>query len=180
MLRDLVESYNIFIAGDATGRELDQVRLGPEERRTARGVVDAALPLVDAIRALQGVATAAAVEAISEQVEAARDAPTGIDGDQSIDLSRRTVSNFFVEILRVAYAAVRKLITAGNAEAKFGWKEIRAGGYRALGGAEVITGIPAAYVYRQEIVTFVVDNAEALKAFVAQAFHNPALVRENH
>jgi hypothetical protein len=31
MLRDLVESFNIFIAGDAGGRELDQVRLGPQE-----------------------------------------------------------------------------------------------------------------------------------------------------
>jgi hypothetical protein len=177
MLRDVVESFNIFVAGDPEGRILDRIRLGPQERHSARAVVHAALPIVNAARARVGLATAAAVEALTEQVEAARNPPIGIDGDQAIELSGRTTGNFVVEILRAAYAPLRKWIAAGNAEASFGWKEIRAGAYRAVGGAGAITGIPAAYIYRQEIIAFIVENAQALKVFVEQAFHNPTLVR---
>jgi hypothetical protein len=166
MLRDVVESFNVFIAGDPRGRELDQVRLGPQERHAAQAVVDAALPIVVAVRASEGLATTAAVDALTEQVEAARDAPAGIDGDQAIDLSRRTASNFIAKILRVAFERIRKLIAAGKAEAKFAWKEYRAGAYRTMGAA-AITGI----------IAFIVDNADALKTFVEQAFHNPTLVR---
>jgi hypothetical protein len=36
MLRDLVESYNVFIVGDPAGRGLDQIRLGPQERASQR------------------------------------------------------------------------------------------------------------------------------------------------
>jgi hypothetical protein len=81
------------------------------------------------------------------------------------------------EVLRGAYVPIRKLITAGSAEAAWAWKEMRAGGYRALGGTGVITGVPAAYVYRQELITFVVDNASNLKIFVDHTFSNPELIR---
>jgi hypothetical protein len=82
----------------------------------------------------------------------------------------KTAGNFIAEILRVAY---RKVIAAGNAETGFAWKELRAGIYRAAGP----TGLGAAYFYREEIITFVVDNASNLKVFVQQAFHNPDLLR---
>ena len=164
MLRDLVESYNIFIAGDATGRELDEVRLGPQERHAARAVVHAALPIVEAVQASEGLATASAVEALTEKIEGARDVPAGIDGDQAIDLSRKTSSNFVVTLLRAAYASVR-------AEPGFALKEYRAGIYRGL-GAMTVAGLAG-----WQIIAFVENNAEALKTFVEQAFHNPALVR---
>jgi hypothetical protein len=35
MLRDLVDTFNVFIVGDPKGRELDQIRLGPRERAAA-------------------------------------------------------------------------------------------------------------------------------------------------
>ena len=81
MLRDLVDTFNVFIVGDPKGRELDQIRLGPRERAAATTIIDAALPIVDAIRESQGVVTAAAFEALAEQLEAARNVASGIDGD---------------------------------------------------------------------------------------------------
>jgi hypothetical protein len=107
MLRDLVDTFNVFIVGDPKGRELDQIRLGPRERAAATTIIDAALPIVDAIRESQGVVTAAAFEALAEQLEVARNVASGIDGDQAIELSRRTTTNFTAELLRAAYARVR-------------------------------------------------------------------------
>ena len=165
MLRDVVESYNVYIVGDPRGRELDRIRLGPQERHAAQSVMDAASTIVIAVQASEGLATAAAVEALTEQVKAARDAPAGIDGDQKIDLSRKTSSNFVVEILRSGLTRIR-------AEPGFAWKEYRAGAYRGLGAitAAGLAGLP--------IIAFVANNAEALKTFVEQAFRkNRALVR---
>jgi hypothetical protein len=164
MLRDLVESYNVFIVGDPSGRELDQVRLGPQERQAAEVALNLALPIAEAVQLSEGLATATAIEALTEQLEAARLAPSGIDGDQAVDLSRKTTANFIAELLRAAYARVR-------AEPGFAWKEIRAGTYRYAGPALIAGG------YISPIVTFVAAQGGNLKLFVEQAFHNPTLVQ---
>jgi hypothetical protein len=164
MLRDLVESYNVFIVGDPSGRELDQVRLGPQERQRAELVVDLALPIAKAVQESEGVATAVATDALMEQIEAARDAPPGLDGEQAVDLSRKTTGNFVAELLRLAYARVR-------GEPGFAWKEIRAGTYRYTGPALIAGG------YVSPIVAFVTAQASNLRLFVEQVFHNPTLVQ---
>ncbi len=171
MLRDLVETYNVFIIGDPKGRELDQVRLGPQERDAAKAVVDAAVPIVGAILVSEGIVTSAAAGALTEQIELASDAPAGVDGDQAIVLAGKTSGNFVSEMLRIAYAPIRKLIAGGKGEAGFAWKEMRAGTYRAAGPS--IAG--GAILYNQEIIAFIVENGDKLKVFVTQAFQNPAL-----
>jgi hypothetical protein len=164
MLRDLVDTYNIFIVGDPAGRELDQIRLGPQDRDHAVSIVDLAAPIAEAVKISQDLATATATEVLTEQIEAARNAPAGVDGDQMIDLSRKTTSNFVIELLRSAYALIR-------AEPSFALKEYRAGVYRALGG------ITAAGVVSLPIISFVANNAEVLKVFVERTFQNPTLVQ---
>jgi hypothetical protein len=163
-LRDLVETFNVFIVGDPGGRELDQVRLGPQDRHAAQAVLDAARPIIEAVGTSQGVATTAAVETLTEQIEAARDVAPGIDGDQAIELSRKTSSNFIVTLARSAYASLRS-------EPGFAWKEYRAGAYRGL-GAMTVAGLTG-----WQIISFVQNNAEALKTFVEHAFHNPTLIQ---
>jgi hypothetical protein len=162
MLRDLVETYNIFIAGDATGRELDQVRLGPQERLESKAAVDAAVPIVEAVRVSDRITTAGAVETLIEQIEAARDAPAGVDGDQAIELSRKTNANFVVTLVRSGLALLR-------GEAGFALEKARGAVYGAAG-----TG---AIYYRNEILTFIRDNAVALRTFVEHVFHNPTLIQ---
>ena len=162
-LRDLVDTYNVFIVGDPKGRELDQVRLGPEERNDADSIIHVAVTITDAVRVSEGLATDAAVEALAEQVEAARAAPPGVDGDQAVDLSRKTTGNFVVELLRSAY---RRVLS----EPGFAWREYRAGAYRALGA------ITTAGMVGWPIVSFITNNAQALRTFAEQAFHNPTLL----
>jgi hypothetical protein len=104
--------------------------------------------------------TPAAQEALSEQVDAAIDAPNDINGDQSAELAGKTTGNFISELLRGAYAQIRK---SGAA--------IRDGLYREAG----------AHAFRYfvdgdrwpEISSFVVHNADALRAFVKGGFQNP-------
>ncbi|HTC06894.1 MAG TPA: hypothetical protein VK749_26075 [Xanthobacteraceae bacterium] len=163
LLRDLVDTYNVFIAGDPTGRELDQVRLGPQERQQADVALDLAETIAEAVQTSEGLATPAAVDTLVEQVESARTAPAGVDGDQAVELSRKTVGNFVSELLRSGYAFCR-------AEALFGAKETRAGAYRAVGAGAAVAVGPYA-------IKFIVENAQVLTAFVEQTFHNPALIK---
>jgi hypothetical protein len=161
-LQDLVETFNVFIFSDPIGRELDQIRLGPQERNTARAVVDVAVPLVEAVRE-STIATRAAVEALTEQIEAARGAVSsapGVNSDQAIELGRKTSSNFVAELLRRAYMPLRPLAGAILLDIRTG----------IIGGAAW-----AALVARPELIKAVAENAEKLKSFVDQAFHNPAI-----
>src|SRR5207249_2762987 len=127
-----------------------------------------AAPIVDAIEHSENVATELAIAVIIEQASAAKDAPPGINGDQANDLSRKTNENFIIQLLRWGYSALR-------GESGFAWKEYRAGGYRAAGAATA-TGVGlVAYANWPAILSFIVENAEALRKFVSEAFHNPAL-----
>jgi hypothetical protein len=171
-LSDLVETFNVFIVGDPKGRARDQVRLGPQETDTSKSVVDAAAPIVRAA-IVTGFLTTSAKEVLTEQMEGATNAPPSVDGDQAIDQTRKTESNFIAELLRLAYIPARWALGAGRSEAGFAWKEVRAGAYRFGGGAIVLGG----YTYQREIIEFVANNATALKHFVAQAFDNPTLIK---
>jgi hypothetical protein len=160
-LRDVVETFNAFIARDPKGRELDHVRLGPQERDTAMAAVQAAVPIVEAVKRSRDIATDAAKEALVEQVDAALSAPAGIDGDRARDLARKTGENFVRRLLGSVLAWIR-------AEPGIAWRKAREGAYSAGGVAAII--------YHQTIIEFVIDNAGRLKAFVEQASHNPTLL----
>ena len=159
LLRDLVETFNVFIVGDPDGLELDQVRLGPQERSDATVTVGLVVSITEAAETVVGLATPAAIDALNEQVKSARTAPAGIDGDQAVSLSIKTSGNFVIELLRNGYA---KLL----AEPGFASKEVRAGLYRGVGA---LAALP--------IISFVASNAETLTAFVVREFHNPTLVQ---
>jgi hypothetical protein len=68
------------------------------------------------------------------------------------------------KILAIAWA---RLISGCviRAESGFAWKEVRAGGYRAVGAVASVS-----------IIAFVANNAGALKIFVEKAFQNSTLV----
>jgi hypothetical protein len=150
-LRDLVQTWNVFIVGDPKGRELDAKRPGPAELDAIKRVLTIAAPIVEAVRHSENVATPAAIEAIVENNLAAKEAPAGIHGDQAKDLSRNTTANFVAEVLKGALTGF-----------------IRKAGADAYDLAKVMA-VPA-------IISFVINNAEALKEFALVAWHNPTVV----
>jgi hypothetical protein len=162
VLRDVVETFNAFINGDATGRELDQRRLGPQDHDDALTAVEAAAPLVEAV-AGSGIATPAAEEALTEQLAAARAASSSdVDGGRAPAAARNTLGNFFSKLAHHAYVLIR-------GEGWFAWDKVR--------GFVYISGVTAAYTNREEVIKFVVDNAGQMKVLLEQVFHNPALLQ---
>jgi len=110
-------------------------------------------------------ATPAAQETLAEQVSSAIDAPNDINGDQAAELARKTTGNFVSELLRRAYGFVVNEAPKG----------VRDGFYRAVGTRALNGLIAATVVSWPGISSFVVHNADALRAFVTEAYQNPTL-----
>ena len=107
-LGDFIDSFNVYVLGDPRALELDRVRLGPQDREAARRIAALAAPIARAAGEPDSPTTPAAQEALSEQVDATIDAPNDINGDQSVELAGKTTGNFVSELLRGAYAQIRK------------------------------------------------------------------------
>jgi hypothetical protein len=172
-LGDFIDSFNVYVIGDPRGLELDRIRLGPQDREAARKIAALAAPIARAAAEAQSPVTSAAQETLIEQVGAAIDAPDDINGDQAVELARKTAGNFVSELLRRAYTPVQKLGGVVTGEIKLALKEYRAGIYRAA-GTTTFAGL--SYLYWPEISSFVVRNADALRAFATAAYQNPKLV----
>src|SRR5262249_9230043 len=89
--------------------------------------------------------------------------PPSVDGDQALELSRRTTQNFLITLLRGAYARIRT-------EVGFGWKEVRSGTY-----CYAVPGLIASG-HMPQIIAFVVEHANNLKQFAQTALNNPTLL----
>ena len=162
-----METFNVFIAGEPEGSVLEQARLGLQERDAARAIVNAAAPIVEALQASPDVTTPPAVEALTEQIEAAQDAlsATDVNSDQAVALASKTSSNFVVELLRSGVTWL------GRGAAS----DVKSGFYRSIGTALGVGAIGVGAVGIGAIAKFIFDHADALKAFVGTAFHDPAL-----
>jgi hypothetical protein len=145
-------------AAVARADEAADVRLGPQDREAARKIAALAAPIARAASEPESPATPAAQETLIEQVSAAIDAPDDINGDQAAELARKTTGNFVCELLRRAYEGVRD------------------GFYRAVGACTLNGLIAATVVCWPGISSFVVHNADALRAFVTEVYQNPKLV----
>jgi hypothetical protein len=175
-LGDFVNAFNVFAIGDPRLLELDQIRLGPQDRAAASKIAALAEPIAIAVSGVESPATLAAQDTLSEQVQGAIDAPNDINGDHAVELARKTTRNFVIELLRGAYAGIQNVRGVLAGERKFAVKEYRAGIYRAAGSATLTGVFGAAYLRWPQISSFVVHHANALIAFVTAAFQNPTLV----
>ncbi len=175
-LGDLIDSFNVFVSGDARARELDSIRRGPQDREAVRKIVDLAGPVAWAVGESTAIATAAAQETLTEQVAAASNAPADVNGDQAMELARKTTGNFVSELLRGAYAQIAKLKARTKGPVEIARKGViegfyREGGKAAFDGLAVSTG-----PVRSELSKFIIGNAEALKDFAVAQFHNDKMV----
>ena len=160
-LRDFVGSYNIFIVGDAKGRELDRLRLGPDERKSGAEAIQTIAPVTAAMANAPAVVSPAVAQSVNEQIDAAQIAPATPAGVRDVALAKDTSANWLIAITRKA----RKIIAN---ETGFAWKGTREGAYRAGGAAG------GAYV-GWETLKFIADHAPQLKSFADQTLANPAI-----
>ena len=175
-LGDLADSFNVYVLGEPRALELDSARLGPQDREAVRKVVALAAPIARAASEPQSPATPAAQDALAEQVGAAIDAPSDINGDQAAELARKTTGNFVSELLRLAYAPIAKLKAFAKDQAQVATKGIVDGFYREA-GRKIFDAMPGTSgAMWRTISDFVVAHAESLKDFVTAQFHNPTLI----
>ena len=164
-LRDFVKSYNIFIIGDARGRELDRKSLGPGERERDQAAIAAMEPVIAALPSEPEVATEAVPEILQELSDAAKAAPKTLAGDQDVALARDSLWNLIL-------AAIRKAYRGMNDEPAVAWKGAREGAYRYVGGKiadAALTGCGSA------IGIFIAQHADALKLFASQVY--PSIIQ---
>ena len=160
-LRDIVETFNNFVVGDPKGRDLDQSRSGPTDRKVA----DQAIELVQNIASHSSeVATEATSSLIKEQIDHAVSAPSTIHGDQAAALAQRTSSNFVIAIVQNGLNAVRRKL--GN-EFSFAWREWRSGAYTAAG---------ALTLYEHgAVVNFIVKYIADINIYINSVINNPTV-----
>jgi tetratricopeptide (TPR) repeat protein len=176
LLRDIVETINIFVIGDPGLMELDAARPGPQEIIFAKEEVAVLAPMLGEVINNPNVATEAARDVLKEQAANLQEAVESLHERQAADFGRRTIRNFVSELLRRTYAPVRAIT---RSETAFAWRGIREGAYRTIGGA-VLTGIATDLAgmtdFHQSLIAFVTRHAEPLIAYAINAFQNPTLV----
>jgi hypothetical protein len=173
LLRDLVETINVFVLGDSALMNLDAARPGPEEIAAASEEVKTLTKTLHDLTSNGSVATKEAREVLEEQTENMNTKTDTLAGRQGVEFSRRSIRNFIGELLRRAYARVQTLSIAAKGEAGLAWKGAREGAYRAT-GAGVITGgvtdMLGVTNFTNAFVEFVVQHADSLTAYVIRAF----------
>jgi hypothetical protein len=165
LLKDAVETYNIFAIGDAMLVALDAARPGPQEigiAKTENATVASVLVKAGANRA---ITQADAAGTIREQSDNITEASDSVPGRHAADFGRKTIRNFIGALLHGAYSAVR-------AELALSWKGMREGAYREIGKV-VLTDLAGPTL---QMLKLIADNAEALIKYAGSAFHNPQVV----
>ncbi|MEA2841487.1 MAG: hypothetical protein QOF41_2817 [Methylobacteriaceae bacterium] len=179
LLKDLVETINVFVLGDSSLMELDANRPGPQETEIAKEETRVIAPVINDLPNSPNVATQNASDILTEQVDSLEATDASLPGRQAAEFGRRSIQNFVGELLRRAYGPVHELSRRLGSETGMAWKALREGAYRAV-GAGLITGAGTDFLgvtdFSGAIIRFVVGHAEALIVYLTKAFQNPALV----
>ena len=162
-LRDVVQTYNVFILGDPKGFELDQKSSGPEDRADAVAQLELAQPLV---KNIGDIATDEVSDVVSEQLKAAGNAPNTIDGDQIVGLARDTAANLFVAIVRRALSEAKAAL--GKEFLKL-WDSYKSGVHDAVR--------KAGFVSASGVIVYIVSQSTQLATFAEAAIRNPVVSR---
>ncbi len=163
-LQDIVETANVFLAGDPNLIDLDAIRRGPREQAEAKAeIARIEKPLKEALN--NGAITEAETGVIVEaQITTALNAPDTLDGRQATELGAKTVRNY-----------VAMLVRALRGELPVGWKGAREGAYREIGKYALISGAGAVSPFAQDALHFVGVHANELLGYVHTAFQNADL-----
>jgi hypothetical protein len=161
-LRDFVKSYNIFIVGDAKGRELDRKSLGPGERERDEAAITAMEPVIAALRYEPEVATEAVPEILQDLSGAAKSAPKGLAGDQDVALARDSAGNFLLALIRKTYRPIADEMRV------FTSTDVREKVYAGVITTVATASWPAA-------AHFIAERADALIAFARLVYNNPSI-----
>jgi hypothetical protein len=108
-----VQQFNLLIAFDARGRELNQLAYGPEVRSRADSVNEALRPIVNNIHIVGDGNTTTIVQG---DMNAITNAPQNIHGDQAVERVAQQNENLAMSILQAGRRMAIELQTQGVVE----------------------------------------------------------------
>jgi shikimate kinase len=180
-LRRPIETWNVVVLGDPTLRELDSIRLGPNEAREGQDELLTAQQFIKAAADDPGIITSEAATALRAALAAAALPADTVHTRQAQELARGTTQNLVVQILRGGHRIASELQDPTSEESKTFAKEYKAGIYKEMASWTVRGAIAGAaattYLYGVPFFEFVVTQGPWLKAYLVVAFQNPELVR---
>jgi hypothetical protein len=179
LLKDFVETANIFMVGEPLLLELDAVRPGPQESLLAREEISDLEMVVSDLATETNIVTKEAQEVLQEQVDGVRLASDGLFGRQAAEFGRKSLRNFVSELFRRTSARVNGVLKSTKTELGLAGKLAKEGAYRAAGpafGISVISEATGATNVHADFFRFIAHHADALSAYVMKAFQNPALL----
>lgn len=161
-LRDVVAIFNVLIANDPKGSQLDQTSLGPGERTS---YTEALGEIAAVIEHSDDITTGEAYSQLNEQTENGLANHSGIEGDQALKVSVGSVANFLLTLLKRSLHAIREATKEDFLEIL---KKARQAGY-AYGFASIVAAWPPA-------MKFIAENAPPIHAFLEKITVNETIL----
>ncbi|MEP0941216.1 MAG: hypothetical protein ABJH63_10230 [Rhizobiaceae bacterium] len=151
-LRDLVETYNVFIIGDPKGMQLDRERLGPLEFEKQKKSLD---EIGGVLAATKDFSTEGAYEQIERQLANALESEHEVNGEQAVKVASNTSTNLFFTLIRRGIYLIKETLQTDFSDflSKF-----RKAGYYVVGAHAVAAWPPA--------MTFLANNLPDIHKFL--------------
>ncbi|PSL21643.1 hypothetical protein [Shimia abyssi] len=164
-LRTVVQAFNVFAANSAKARLLDQLSLGPDDRK----VITESLPEIEeVVKEAGAISTGEAQNALIEEVEDAQSADASPAGDRQVSFAGRSVTNFFTTIIVKAYRLVR---TGLKATVSAVWTTVK----DKTAEAVTLTAIGIASPHATALFEFLKSHYGVVAEFLKTAQANPAV-----
>jgi hypothetical protein len=157
---------------------LDAKRLGPQEQQSLLNDINAARPILESAAADRNITTEQAGKVLNVSLRAASVLADNIHTKQAQDVAAGTSKNLIIQLVRRAYLTCQSLADPQNDEDRELVSEYKKGIARGAGNATVGAAVATAtYLvpYAASFFEFVVQNAAAMKGYIAVAFQNPQL-----
>jgi hypothetical protein len=183
-LRRPVQEWNIFVFGDEELRELDDRRIGPQERDVILANIEAAKPIIETATLDRNITTEQAAKVVDAGVKSVDTDSTNINAKQAQDLVEGTIKNLVTQIVRRAHLFCSRLIEPRTDEDKAVLLEYKKGAAKTVGAATVTGVIGATAIvggfatpYAISFFEFVAANATPLKDYFLVAFQGDQIVQ---
>lgn len=163
-LRTVVQLFNVFTANSQRASELDQLKMGPDDRAALSEI----LPEIEqVIKDANTIATDQAIGTLEEEIESALTADDTAVGDRQVSFVSRSTSNFLTTAIVRAYRLIRKGIGASISAV---WTKLK--DKAAEAAAVAVLGAPS---YGPPLVEFLKSNYGIISDFLTKVHANPAV-----
>jgi hypothetical protein len=179
-LEQALQTWNVFVLGDADLSELDAGRFGPQERQTAIRNIEAAKPIIEPAAIDRNITTDQTGRVLEASLKSASLSTDNINVKQAQSLADGTSKNFVSLLIRRAYLAFQSIVDPQTDEDRALASEYKKGAAKKAGEATVaavIVGVTYGATHAASFLEFVVTHADSIKNYISIAMSNDQLIQ---